>query len=53
MRFSIYSDAITDGLEKLKKYYSCFNKKLSYVLALGVLLLTFVLYMCLISSCFF
>ena len=34
-RFAIYQDAITDGLEKIRKYYSCFDKKPSYVLALG------------------
>ena len=37
IRFSIYRDAINDGLEKLKKYYSRFDQKPSYVLALGAL----------------
>ena len=34
--FSLYKDASTNGLEKLKKYYSCFDKKPSYILALGM-----------------
>lgn len=34
-RFYIYKDVINDGLEKLKKYYSHFDKKPSYILTLG------------------
>lgn len=33
--FYIYKDTINDRLEKLKKYYSRFDKKPSYILALG------------------
>ena len=33
--FADYKDAITDGLQKLKKYYSRLDKKPSYLLALG------------------
>lgn len=36
LHMSIYHDAISDGLNKLKKYYSRFNKKPSYILALGM-----------------
>jgi hypothetical protein len=36
---SIYHEAISDGLDKLKKCYSQFDKKRSYVLALGMSLL--------------
>jgi hypothetical protein len=32
--FSMYSAAITDGLAKLQKYYSRFDEKPSYMLAL-------------------
>lgn len=35
MKYAMYHNAINDGLEKLKKYYSCFDQKLSYILALG------------------
>ena len=38
-RFILYKDALTHGLEKLKKYYSRLNEKLSFVLALGRILL--------------
>jgi hypothetical protein len=34
-RFAIYYDAINEGLAKLQKYYSQFDEKPSYVLALG------------------
>ncbi|GLB40087.1 hypothetical protein LshimejAT787_0705970 [Lyophyllum shimeji] len=33
-RFDIYQDAIQDGLDKLQKYYSKFDEKPNYVLAL-------------------
>jgi hypothetical protein len=33
----MYHDAINDGLEKLQKYYSRFDQKPSYILALGEL----------------
>ncbi|KAF7770801.1 hypothetical protein Agabi119p4_6775 [Agaricus bisporus var. burnettii] len=33
-RFSIYSSAIQDGLNKIEKYYSKFSKKPAYLLAL-------------------
>lgn len=32
--FSVYRAAIQDGLDKLKKYYSKFDEKPAYVLAL-------------------
>jgi hypothetical protein len=35
--FTIYYDAINKGLAKLRKYYSRFDEKPSYVLALGKL----------------
>lgn len=35
--FAIYCDAINEGLAKLQKYYSRFDEKPSYVLALGKL----------------
>jgi len=35
--FAIYYDVINKGLAKLQKYYSQFDKKPSYVLALGKL----------------
>jgi hypothetical protein len=34
-QYSLYKDALTDGLEKLKKYYSQLDKKPSFVLVLG------------------
>jgi hypothetical protein len=34
-KYAVYHNAIIDGLEKLKKYYSRFDKKPSYILALG------------------
>ena len=34
-RFVFYYDALSDGLDKLKKYYSRFDYKPVYVLALG------------------
>ncbi|KAH9028421.1 hypothetical protein EDB83DRAFT_2526308 [Lactarius deliciosus] len=34
--FAIYFDAISDGLVKLQKYYSRFNEKPAYVLALAL-----------------
>jgi hypothetical protein len=36
-RFELYKRALTDGLEKLKKYYSRLDEKPSFVLALGKL----------------
>jgi hypothetical protein len=33
-QYALYKDALTDGLEKLNKYYSLLNKKPSFVLAL-------------------
>ncbi|KAF8868815.1 hypothetical protein BD779DRAFT_1459077, partial [Infundibulicybe gibba] len=35
-RFAIYEDAIQDGLDKLKKYYSRFNEKPAYILSLAL-----------------
>jgi hypothetical protein len=35
-RYAIYRDAINDGLSKLNKYYSRFDEKPAYVLALGL-----------------
>ena len=34
-KFDLYKDTLTDGLEKLNKYYSRLDEKPSYVLALG------------------
>lgn len=34
--FSKYKDAINDGLDKLQKYYSHFNRKPAYLLALAL-----------------
>jgi hypothetical protein len=34
-KYAIYHDAINDELEKLRKYYSWFDQKPSYILALG------------------
>jgi len=34
-RFSTYQTAINNGLEKLNKYYSRFDEKPAYILALG------------------
>jgi len=36
LRYAIYCDAINDGLEKLNKYYSHFDEKPAYVLALSM-----------------
>ena len=33
-QYAIYEDVINDGLAKLNKYYSWFDEKLSYILAL-------------------
>jgi hypothetical protein len=35
-RFAKYKTAIKDGLTKLNKYYSRFDEKPSYILALGM-----------------
>jgi DNA replication protein DnaC len=35
VKYALYHDAIRDGLEKLKKYYSRFDQKPSFILALG------------------
>ena len=37
--FAKYHNAIDDGLRKIKKYYSCFNEKPTYIIALGEYLL--------------
>jgi hypothetical protein len=34
-KYILYCDAINDGLEKLRKYYSRFDQKPSFILALG------------------
>ena len=34
-RYTIYHNAIQDGLDKLKKYYSRFDQKPAFILALG------------------
>lgn len=34
-QFSLYEQALQDGLDKLKKYYAKFDDKPNYVLALG------------------
>jgi hypothetical protein len=35
-KYALYCDAIKDGLAKLKKYYTWFDEKPSYVLTLGM-----------------
>lgn len=35
-RFTIYKEAIQDGLNKLRKYYCKFDEKPAYVLALSM-----------------
>lgn len=35
-RFELYHNAIKDGLAKLMKYYSKFDEKPAYVLAIGM-----------------
>jgi hypothetical protein len=35
LKYVLYKDALTDGLEKLRKYYSRLDEKPSFVLALG------------------
>ena len=37
-RFAVYQTAINDGLAKLNKYYSRFDEKPAYILALGMLI---------------
>jgi hypothetical protein len=34
-RYELYSDALTDGLEKIRKYYLRFDEKPAYILSLG------------------
>jgi hypothetical protein len=34
-KYALYHDVINDGLNKLNKYYSRFNQKPSFILALG------------------
>jgi hypothetical protein len=36
-KYAAYHDAIEDGLAKLKKYYSRFDQKPAFILALGEL----------------
>jgi hypothetical protein len=36
--FAVYQPAIDDGLAKLNKYYSRFDEKPAYILALGMLI---------------
>jgi hypothetical protein len=36
--FALYKNTLTDGLEKIKKYYTRFDEKLSYILRLGIVL---------------
>jgi hypothetical protein len=36
-RFALYKEALADGLEKLKKYYTRLDEKPSFVLALGTI----------------
>jgi len=38
-RYALYHNAIEDGLAKLVKYYSKFDNKVVFVLALGMLFL--------------
>jgi hypothetical protein len=34
-RYELYSDALTDGLEKIQKYYLRFDQKPAYIISLG------------------
>jgi hypothetical protein len=34
-KYKLYKDALADGLKKLKKYYTRFDEKPAYILALG------------------
>jgi hypothetical protein len=34
-KYELYKNALTDGLGKLNKYYSCLDKKQSFFLGLG------------------
>ena len=36
-RYAVYRTAIRDGLAKLNKYYSRFDEKPAYILALGMM----------------
>ena len=40
----LYKEALTNGLEKLRKYYLNLDKKLSFVLALGKISGSFILF---------
>lgn len=40
-RYELYKDALTDGLEKLGKYYSQLNKKPCFILALSMYVFQF------------
>jgi len=35
LKYTLYHNAINNGLNKLNKYYSRFDQKLSFILALG------------------
>jgi len=43
-RFTLYKDALSDGLEKVRKYYSQLDEKPNFVLALGEFLVNLVVY---------
>ena len=42
-KYVLYKDALTNGLEKLQKYYSRLDDKPSFVLALGMILFSSVI----------
>jgi hypothetical protein len=51
--FALYHDALEDGLNKIKKYYTRFDEKPAYIIALGtccVLLLILITHYCSSSS---
>ena len=39
--FALYHDALNDGLNKVKKYYTRFDEKPAYIIALGMCSLLF------------
>ena len=52
-RFAKYRDDIHDGLAKLNKYYSCFDEKPAFILALGMFSSPFMLLDLMLNSQFF
>jgi hypothetical protein len=48
-KYQLYQVALTDGLNKLRKYYTHFDEKPAYILALSVLYLSPT--MCVLTMC--